>query len=332
MSDENRGITIKDVAERAGVSTATVSRVVNGDTRVSEKTRELVLACLEETGYRVNPIARSLRSRRSHTIGIVAPEFQNEFFMNVAEGLEGVLRERGMTTFILNSRENPDEERARIDLLIEKQADGAIIIPAGSRGEHYEKLRSHGIPFVLVDRMIDGIAEDCVLTNNFKGAFSAVEACINDGAEEVALIGGPSELTSAAERHEGYEAAMIKHGLPLQTKLMQYGDMHIQSGYDAVKDIVDHHPEVKYFFIVNLFMRIGAETYFAEKGKNREDVKIASFDYSPVSSLFRHSFVTVRQPLELIGSTAADLLMNRIEKYDLAFPQVRRLAAEIIFH
>ena len=100
MTRRNRGITIKDVAQTAGVSTATVSRVINKDPKVTEKNRELVLAAMKETGYRLNPIARSLRAQKTHTIGIVAPEFQNDFFTAVAEGIERVLRQRGYTTFI----------------------------------------------------------------------------------------------------------------------------------------------------------------------------------------------------------------------------------------
>jgi LacI family transcriptional regulator len=330
MKQKRRGVTIKDVAKKAEVSTATVSRVLNNDTRVTKKTRNLVYACLEETGYQMNPIARSLRVQRTHTIGILAPEFQNDFFAAVAEGIEEVLRLRGYTTFLVNSRENPEEERRRVQLLIEKQVDGAIIIPASHMGQHFEALRSRDIPFVLVDRMIDDMQEDCVLTDNRKGAFAAVEACIQAGAEQVAVIAGDQHLTSAKERFEGYQAAMLTNGKPLLPCLTHQGNMHVQSGYDAMKSILNSRPETAYVFIVNLFMRIGAEKYLVEQ-KIGNTVKIAAFDVSAISSLFTHSFVTVKQPLEQIGTTAANLLLQRIEHKDIPFPRIFRLQPQLIF-
>ncbi len=331
MSREHRGVTIKDVAMKAGVSTATVSRVINKDKKVSSKTREMVYACMKETGYRVNPIARSLRSQRTHTIGILAPEFKNEFFTAVAEGIEEILRTKGYTTFIVNSREDVDEERARIQLLIEKQVDGAIIIPASNRGDHFETLREYSIPFVLVDRMIEDLMEDCVLTDNVHGAYKAVETCLQAGAERVAVIAGDQTLTSAKERFEGYLSAMRAYSREVDPSLVQYGDMHIQGGYDAMRQILAAHPDIEYVFIVNLFMRIGAEKYLVEH-RIGENMHIAAFDVAAISPLFSHSFVTVGQPMELIGSTAADLLLQRIEHTDLPFPQIYRLTPEIIIH
>ncbi len=328
MTRRNRGITIKDVAQTAGVSTATVSRVINKDPKVTEKNRELVLAAMKETGYRLNPIARSLRAQKTHTIGIVAPEFQNDFFTAVAEGIERVLRQRGYTTFILNSREDIIEEKARLEMLAEKQVDGAIIIPASGIGSHFSYLTEHGIPFVMVDRMIEGMQADCVLTDNVHGAYEAVSACIADGAASVAVIAGDQSLTSARERYEGYLKALKAHDIAIDGSMIEFGDMHITSGYEAMKRITEQHPSLTHVFIVNLFMRIGAEKYLAEHQEFSE-VKIAAFDEAAISSLFTHSFITVKQPLEEIGTTAAGLLLKRIDKEELPFPQVYRLKAEL---
>lgn len=325
------GVTIKDIALKAGVSTATVSRVINHDMKVSEKTREKVEACLKETGYRVNPIARSLRSRRTHSIGILAPEFQNDFFMAVAEGIEEVLRTRGYTTFIVNSHEDKNEEGSRIELLIEKQVDGVIIIPTTSDGSHYHALDKEGIPYVLVDRFVDSSDSDAVLTDNRKGAYEAVAACIADGAERIAFIGADNRITPARERYEGYIHAMTDHGMAIEQSLIAYGDMHIASGYEAMKLILEADPSIEYVFIINLFMRIGAEKFLAE-AQPGSSVKIAAFDLSPISSLFRHSFVTVRQPLEQIGTEAAQLLLGRIAHEQLDCPSVIRLEPELIFY
>lgn len=331
MNQRQRGITIKDVARKAGVSTATVSRVINHDPRVTEKTRALVHQCMQETGYTVNPIARSLRSQKSHTIGILAPEFQNDFFMAVAEGIESVLRLQGYTTFIVNSSEHIDQERERLGLLVEKQVDGAIIIPASDEGEHFSILKEAGIPYVFVDRTIAGLEHDCVLTDNTAGAFKAVRACIEDGAKKIGIIAGDQKLTSARERFEGYKQALRASDIEIREDLISFGNMHVQSGYDAAAKLLERHPDLTHLFIVNLFMRIGAEKYLAEQ-KGLSGVRIAAFDLAAISPLFTHSYITICQPLEQIGTRAADLLLSRIRREDLEFPQIYRLMPKILIH
>ncbi len=323
-----QSVTIKDVASLAGVSTATVSRVINQDPKVSKAASISVKGAMLELGYRVNPIARSLRSSITHTIGILSPEFRNDFFMAVAEGIEGELRSEGYTAFILNSRENIEEEQARIELLVEKQVDGAIIIPASSRGDHYQVLFEEGIPFVLVDRIIEGMKVDAVLTDNIGGAFQAVELAIRDGARRIAFIGGNPSLTSARERFIGYERSLRMNSISLDEAIITYGDMHFESGYQCMGDILQEDPDIRFVFVANLFMRMGAERYLADHHNSR-NLRFIAFDDSPVSSIFAHDYITVCQPMELIGSTAAQLLVKRIRSQDSSDPKVFRLKPDI---
>jgi len=328
----NRSPTMRDVAVCAGYSTATISRVLNNDPRVAEHTRNRVMVCMSKLGYRVNPIARSLKTSRTHTIGIISPEFQNDFFMSAAEGIENYLRANGYISFICNSRENPVEEAELVSMMIEKQVDGIIIIPASSRGgEHYQLLNELEIPYVLVDCLIDGLEADAVLTDNFRGAFTAVERCILGRAGNIALIGGPLDITSARERTEGYRAAMEKYGKTIVEELIVCGDMHVESGYRLMGELLNQDPQLQYVFIINLFMRIGAEKYLLEH-KSARDIRIAAFDESAISPLFTHTWVTVRQPLSKIGAQAARLLLRRIKNDNLPFPQVYREMPEVINH
>lgn len=326
----SRKPTMRDVAECAGFSTATISRVLNKDPKVAESTGRRVLDCMEKLGYRVNPIARSLKTSRTHTIGIISPEFQNDFFMSVAEGIEEKLRRNGYISFICNSREDASCEAELVDVMIEKQVDGIIIIPSTcSGGAHYQLLKRVGIPFVLVDRLIDGLAADAVLTDNFRGAFSAVELALLDGASRIALIGGPLNITSSRERVDGYRAALEKYGKPLDKSIMKYGDMHIESGYRLMGELLEENPGLKYIFVINLFMRIGAERYLVEHGITRE-IRIAAFDEASISSLFTHAWITVRQRHGRIGSMAAGLLLRRIAGDDLPYPQIYRQDPEVV--
>lgn len=322
--------TMRDVADCAGFSTATISRVLNNDPKVIASTRKRVEDCMERLGYRVNPIARSLKTSRTHTIGIISPEFQNEFFMSVAEGIEEQLRNNGYISFICNSRENTAFETELISVMIEKQVDGIIIIPATcSKGDHFSMLTKAGIPYVLVDRLVDGLTADAVLTDNFRGAFTAIEESLLSGANRIALIGGPLSLTSAKERVDGYRAALEKYGRSLDATIMKYGDMHIESGYRLMGELLEENPELKYIFVINLFMRIGAERYLVEQGVTR-DIRIVAFDEASISSLFTHAWITVRQPNERIGREAARLLLRRIAREDLPFPQIYREDPEVV--
>ena len=326
-----RFATIKDVAARAGVSTATVSRVINRDPKVSASTRKAVLEHMEELGYRVNPIARSLRSSTTRTIGIITPEFCNDFFMTLAEGIEEVLSEAGYTAFILNSRERLDLEQARVQLLIEKQADGAIVFPVGGKGEHFCALAANDIPFVMVDRVIDGLRCDAVLTDNMWGAGRAVEAAIQDGARTIGMIGGESTISSAHERYIGYRRALEQHGITPDESIILFGDMHFASGYRLMGELLGIRPSIRYVFVANIYMRLGAEKYLSDHHAG-SGIRFISFDSSPLQSLFAHNYITVHQPYEQIGSTAATLLLQRIRRECTAPPRVHRLKPEIIFH
>ena len=217
-------------------------------------------------------------------------------------------------------------------MLIEKQVDGMIIIPADCQnGDHLHILQDLEIPFVLVDRLVAGVPADAVLTDNFRGSFEAVERCILAGAGKIAFIGGEMSLTSAGERYEGYAAAMKKYSKPIDQSILKYGDMHIDSGYRLMGELVETMPDIAYVFIINLFMRIGAEKYLVEHGVTK-NIRIAAFDESSISSLLTHSWITVRQPLSGIGQQAACLLLKRIRKEDLPFPQVYRENPLIVNH
>jgi len=178
-------ITLKDVAKHAGVSASTVSRVVNGDSRISSKTRNKVLACMKKLGYQVNNVARSLKTNKTLTVGFISPELTNDVFMNIAKGAEDEFRKHGYNIIICNSNENVEDEKDRINLLIQKCVDGMIIIPASPEGKHFNKIRASGRPVVLVDRLTEDFESDAVLVDNINGSYSAVEFLINKGYRRI---------------------------------------------------------------------------------------------------------------------------------------------------
>lgn len=314
MGRKEYAVTVRDVAAHAGVSTATVSRVLNGDAKVKAETAAAVRESIELLGYRMNQVARSLKTRRTHTAGIIAPEFSNDFFMNIVTGVERELKSQGYSVILCSSSEDRQKEKEQILLLNEKNVDGAIIIPGSGRGEHFSLFK--GKPLVLVDRLVEGFQTDAVLSDNFTGTYEAVRCSIERGARRIGFLGGDRELTSARERYEGYAAALREHDLPVDESVILFGDYHSQSGFDLMRTLMEGPDAPEHIFISNYFMHLGAARYLLESGKGAKGLHILSFDDLPLAAFFPYSSIIVAQPMEEIGRRAADRLVKRIAGLD----------------
>lgn len=324
-------VTVKDVAKAAGVSTSTVSRVINDDSRISCETKAKVMNCIKELDYKINNIARSLKTNKTHTIGFISPEIPNDFFMCIAKGVEDEFRKQGYSIIICNSNESIDEEEDRIKLLCEKCVDGIIIIPATGQGEHYRHLRDMNMPVVLVDRLVDNFDADAVLVDNINGSYMAVEYLINHGHRRIGFIGGDMRISSARERYEGYKRALKDYCIPVEEEIIKFGDFHVQGGYEIVKELMDLQNPPEHIFISNYYMHVGATKYLIENQNIlRKPVSIASFDDMELSSILGFCSVRIRQPMMEIGCKAAQLLLSRIRNEDVCFPQIIRLKSGLI--
>lgn len=323
--------TIKDVAKRAGVSTATVSRVINGDPRISSKTKEKVLISIRELDYKINNIARSLKTNKTYTIGFICPELANTFFMTVAKGVEDELRKYGYSVIVCNSNESVEEEKERITLLLEKCVDGVIIIPASHSGSHFKALTEQGIPVVLADRLVEDFSSDAVLVDNINGSYAVIEHLINSGYRRIGYIGGDIRLTSAKERDEGYKRALRDYLIPIDDTIIKYGDYHKQSGYDKMRELMEEKDPPEIVFISNYYMHVGATKFLIEqKEAIRSKVAIASFDDMELASLLEFCKVLVSQPMLEIGNKAASMLIQRINDSKDHEPQIIRLKTKLI--
>lgn len=324
-------VTVKDVAKLAGVSTATVSRVINHDPRISEATREKVLACMQELDYKVNNIARSLKTNRTQTVGFVCPELANDFFMNIAKGVEDELKRHGYSVVICNSNESVEEEEERLQLLSEKCVDGIIVIPASSEGSHFTRFQEAGIPLILIDRLVEDFTTDAVLVDNINGCYGAIEYLIGKGVRRIGFIGGDMRVTSAKERYDGYRRALKDYCIPLEEEIVKFGDFHAQSGYDLMKELSTAANPPEYVFIANYFMHLGAVKYLMERRKKGEQTAaLANFDDMELSSVLGFSRVRVSQPMTEIGNKAAQLVLERIRGEELPFPQITRLKTKLV--
>ncbi len=325
--------TIKDVARDAGVSTATVSRVVNQDPRISPATRSRVEAVIRRLNYKVNGVARSLKSKRTLTVGLVAPEIANVFFMQVAEGVENRLTEDGYSMIVLNSRESHRGEDHAIDLLLEKQVDGVIVIPSGQEGAHFHRLRSANLPVVFVDRIVEGFTGDAVLVDNEDATFRAVEYLWQRGRRTFGFIGGDHRITTAAERYRGFCRALTECGGTIEERNLKFGDFHTRSGYELFGELIQQQNPPETIMIANYFMQIGALRYAAtHRGALPPDLYLASFDDSEFAAVAGIPGLSIAQPIDQIGKRAAEILLGRISGSDTTEFRTERLSTALVFN
>jgi LacI family transcriptional regulator len=326
--------TIKDVARRARVSTATVSRVINKDSRIAPDTRQRVLEAIEELSYRVNPIARSLKSNKTLSVGFVAPEIANEFFMRVAQGVESTLRDHGYNMVVCGTNESVEIERERIEFLLEKHVDGLIIIPSTREGRHFaEVLKDDPVPAVLVDRLTEGFDSDAVLVDNVTGTYRAIHHLLKRGHRSFGFLGGDLQLTSARERYEGFLSALQDFGIRVPERNLRFGDFHVESGYELIRELLEQSDPPQSIFISNYFMHIGAVRYVVEhREKLTPNLFLASFDDMELSSVTGIPSLTIAQPVSQIGEEAAKLLLRRISGNTTGEAEVKRLSTRLVFH
>ena len=330
--------TMRDVARSARVSTATVSRVLaqaydregdhdasvtapttatttagsaKGSAKVSAKTRDRVLAAAELLDYRPNHVARSLKTRSTRTIAILAPELANDFFMELAESAEKELGKAGYMLLISSSSNSADEEARRLRVLSQRLVDGIIVVPASQEGTHIQAIADAGTPVVLVDRLVANATLDAVLADNEGGAWEATKALLADGFTRIAFVGGDPTLTTARERLSGFALAMAEASLGKPDARL--GGMGIADGYRLMDQIMHEANPPQALFAVNLLVHLGMERRLLEEGRAAlERFPMASFDETPYSPFMTACRYAVAQPAAEMGIAAARLILDRI--------------------
>lgn len=316
--------TIKDVARLAGVSTTTVSHVINETRYVSDELRARVLAAMEELNYRPNVLARGLRRGETKTIGLVVPDNSNPFFAEVTRIVEDIGFENGYSVILCNSDGNLEKEAAYVNVLIAKQVDGVIFIAAGSKYEHLHELATAGIPVVVADRDIPQTLADVVLVDNEQGGYDATRYLLSLGHRRIACIAGPSDLTPSADRVHGYRRALGEFGVPIEEKWIVPGDFRYQGGEAAIAELLRLDEPPSAVFACNDVMAIGALRAVRSAGLQVPgDVSIVGFDDIPLASAVSPALTTVAQPIVELATLAAQLLMSRIQSDQQDGPKQR---------
>ena len=324
-------VTIKDVARKAGVSPATVSRVAGNYGYASKSVRQKVLAAIRELGYRPNSVARSMVTKSTHTLGLVVTDITNPFFAHLMRSVEDVTWEAGYTLFLANTDENIQREEAIIQTILERQVDGLILVPATSQSTPYlEHFIQQGIPLVLLDRNVRELAADAVMVDNEHGAYQAVTHLIRLGHKRIGMVIDNLDISTNAERLAGYRKALHDANLPVEEQLIQSCQFTEQSAFNLTTEMFNHPQRPTALFAANNFMTLGI-LHAARQANLRipEDIALVGFDDMEWTAYSPLQITTVTQPVQELGKVAAKRLLVRLQG-DQTSPMEIRLKTNFI--
>jgi LacI family transcriptional regulator len=308
-------ITIREVALHAQVSVTTVSHVINGTRFVSEDAKTRVQAAISALNYVPSAVARSLKSSRTHTVGMMIPNNSNPYFAEIIRGIEDTCFAAGFNVILCNSDDDPHKQAAYVRVLSEKQVDGLIVLSSGGDPELLDTLRSASMPQVVVDREIDDLAADLVEVDHEGGARIAVEHLIGLGHTRIACIAGPHALSSARQRVQGWRSGLQAAGLECDVAMVANGHFTAEGGHAAMRALQPLRPTA--VFASNDLMAIGAICAAAEAGLHvPRDLSVIGFDDIALAAYSNPPLTTIAQPKHQTGELAARMLMQRIAEPD----------------
>ena len=312
-------VTIKDIAKALGISTSTVSRALRDSYEISPETKQLVLECGEKLNYRPNPIALSLKERRSRSIGVVVCEIANNFFSQVINGIESIAYDRGYNVIISQTRESYEREVIDLQYLASRSVDGLLISLSTETNDltHLKGLHAKGLPIVFFDRITEEINTHRVIVDNFKGAFEATEHLIKNGHRRIAVISNSEFLSITHERVAGYKEALIRNGIQIDEDYVQhcfYGGMIFEEIEDAVNKLFTLRNKPEAIFTTSDKLTTGCLKTLKRRGlKVPDDVSLVGFSNSDIAELLDPPLTVVRQPAYEMGKDATELLLQLID-------------------
>jgi LacI family transcriptional regulator len=323
-------VTIHDVAIRAGVSSTTVSHVINDSRPVSAELKARVESAMTELGFQPNALARSLRRKRTHTLGLIVPDSANPFFAEVGRGSEDTSFAAGYSVILCNSDGDPARELLYMDLLIQKQVDGVLLVPTGDQTQTAAALQTRNIPVVVIDRDVPDASLDRVFVDNVAGSYNAVQHLIDLGHRRIGYIGGPRHVSTVPDRVAGYRQALEQAGIPFDEHLVVDSNFHDEGGYKAAQLLLSLPDPPTAIFAGNDLMAIGAMAAARERGVAvPAQLSVVGFDDIHLAGYINPPLTTVAQPKYELGVIASQLLFERLAQPALP-PQRRLLKAQLV--
>lgn len=325
---------IHDVAHAAGVSSATVSRVLAGSKTVKPALRERVLKAIKELNYRPNRVARSLRVQKSTTIGLIIPDIQNPFYLSIVRAVEDVAYKSHYRVFLCNSDEDVEKEALYLNHLLDENIAGIILSPAREKGllitDQIRRL-AETTPVVMLDRRLSGTALDTVLTNNLEASYELVSHLIANGHRSIGAILGVSDITTGRERREGYLRALTEHGIPFVPEWLMQVVPKEANGYTAARQLLTQPEPPTALFTGNCQLTAGVLRAAHDLNLHvPRDIALAGFDDMQWNVIVQPGITAIAQPTYELGRVAATLLMERMEKPSLPVREVMLKSSLIV--
>jgi LacI family transcriptional regulator len=305
--------TIYEVSKLAGVSLATVSRVINNNTRVSDKTRQKVESAMSELGYRPNSIAQSLASNCTNSIGILVSELHGAFFGQMMAGIESELRTANKHVIITTGHSEEEKEKEGIEFLISRNCDAIIVHVEALSDEYLIELTKGKTPIYFMSRVIEGIEENCIQLDNELGGYLATKEMITQGHRQIAYIAGPQFKADSQNRLAGHKRALLENDIPFDEALYYIGDFKESGGQEGIKKFLTNQTPFTALVCANDEMASGAMTYAREHGFTLpEDLSIIGFDNIIFSRHIYPKLTTIDNPVNEMGHMAAKLVLKNV--------------------
>jgi LacI family transcriptional regulator len=318
------------VAKAAGVSIATVSRILNSKDGVSDELVSKVQAAVKELKYQPNNFARALKIQQSRSIGLIIPDIENPYFPALVRGVQDAAQTNDYALLPCNTDGKPEEEERYIKFLLSKQVDGILFAGNLEFAQNREWLLTIPVPVVLLDRRISGMSNSAVLTDNRLGAFMAVEHLIKQGRRHIAMVGGKGKSSSSQERTSGYVAAHQAYEYPCLQSLIISGDFSFAGGYKAAQALLSNGDVFDAVFAANDMMAIGVIECLIQQGiRIPDDVAVVGYDNINMAAWCKPSLTTINQPVYDMGRIGVDILITCLNR-ELVEQQEVLLKPELI--
>jgi alanine racemase/LacI family transcriptional regulator len=304
--------TIKDISKYTGLALSTVSKYLNNGV-VREKNKRKIEEALSVLDYRPNEAARSLKTNKSMTIGILIPNLRSAFDAAIISMIEEELTRAGYSVIICGYRKDPSLESAKLRFLLNKRVDGLVVIPSGVVHEELRTFQKENRPVVLIDRPLSGMDFDTVMIDNVASSMEVVGAFLEEGHRSIGIITGPEDVYTARMRLKGYLEAHKRAGVSIDYGLVRYCDWSLESGYSIAKELLMEKRGMTALIVCGDDMGLGAlKAIQDESFRIPDDISLACFDLLQIAEILRPRLATVEQPVLEIGRLGAKLLLERL--------------------
>jgi LacI family transcriptional regulator len=310
-----KNLTLKDLAQKLGLSTSTVSRALQNNPAISDDTRLRVNKFAKKIGYYPDALAKSLKNKKSYTIGVIVPEISHFFFSSVIDGIEDVTYKDGYTIMVTKSNEDFEREVLNLESLISNRVAGVIasISQNTKTGKHFNNIINRGIPLVLFDRVLDDLDVHKIVGDDFEKVYEMVNHLIDSGYQNIAYLAGPSHLNITMNRVDGYKKALIDNNIELMDGLIMNINLNENDGFEGAKTLIRKFPKVDAICCVNDPVALGVYKYLNKVGiKIPDKIGVTGFSNNPSSETINPPMTTVDQQGYKMGRKAAKILLQKI--------------------